>query len=227
MAANPGVSLAISGGGTGNGIKALTEGLCDVAMASRDIKKTEVEQGRAKNVNPTRITVAVDALVPVVHPSNPVSGLSAAQLRGIYSGAVTNWKDLGGKEGKIVVISRDTSSGTYETWEQLIMNNEKVAPSSLMQASNGAVVQAVSKNRLAIGYIGFGYLNASLKKIDVNGITATAASALAKEWPIARDLYLFTNGTPSGAVKKFVDYLLDPKKGQKAVAETGFIPLRK
>lgn len=226
MAANPGITLAISGGGSGNGIKALNEGLCQVAMSSRDIKASEVEQGKARGVNAVRTAVAVDALVPVVHPENTVANLTAAQLRDIYTGKITNWKDVGGKDGKIVVVSRDTSSGTYETWEQIIMKKQKVAPSALLQASNGAVVQVVSKNRRAIGYIGFGYLNPSLKKLDVDGIKATPETALTKQWPIARELYLFTNGAPEGALKKLMDFLLDPKKGQKAVAETGYIPLR-
>ena len=227
MAANPDISLAISGGGSGNGIKALNEGLCRIAMSSRDIKPAEVEQGRSRGVTAVRTPVAVDALVPVVHPDNPVRGLTSAQLRDIYMGKITDWKALGGQGGKIVVISRDTSSGTYETWEAIIMKKEKVTASALLQASNGTVAQAVSKNRRAIGYIGFGYLNASLKKLDVDGIEATPETALAKTWPIARELYLFTNGEPAGAVKKLMDFLLDPKKGQKAVAETGYIPLEK
>jgi len=226
MAANPDITLAISGGGSGNGIKALNEGLCDIAMSSRDIKDSEVEQGRAKGVIPVKTPVAVDALVPVVHPENPVTALSIEQLRDIYAGKVTNWKDLGGKDYTIVVISRDTSSGTYETWVELIMKKEKVAPSALLQASNGAVAQAVAKNKKAIGYIGFGYLNNALKKLDVNGIEATPATALVKQWPIARELYIFTNGQPSGAVKKLIDFLVDPQKGQKAVSEVGYIPLQ-
>jgi phosphate transport system substrate-binding protein len=107
------------------------------------------------------------------------------------------------------------------------MKKEKVAASALLQASNGAVAQAVAKNPKAIGYIGFGYLNSSLKKLNVNGIEASAATALSGTWPIARDLYVFTNGAPAGAVKKLVDYLLDPQKGQKAVLEVGYIPLQK
>ena len=227
MAANPDISLAISGGGSGNGIKALNEGLCDVAMSSRDIKPSEVEEGKSKGVNAVRTAVAIDALVPVTHPENPVTALSMEQLKGIYAGAITNWKDLGGNDEKIVVISRDTSSGTYETWEQIVMNKERVTPAALLQASNGSVVQAVSKNKKAIGYVGFGYVNASLKKITVNGVEATAETALSGTWPIARELYIFTNGEPGGAVKKLVEYLVDPQKGQKAVLEAGFIPLQK
>ncbi|MDL2267334.1 phosphate ABC transporter substrate-binding protein [Desulfovibrio sp. OttesenSCG-928-G15] len=227
MAANPGITLSISGGGSGSGIKALNEGLCQIAMSSRDIKKTEMELGTKNGVTAVRTAIAVDALIPVVHPENTVKNLSAAQLKDIYAGRITNWKEVGGKDGKIVVVSRDTSSGTYETWAEIIMQKGKVTPNALLQASNGTVVQTVSGNKRAIGYIGFGYLTDSLKKLDVDGIEATPQTALAKQWPIARELYVFTNGKPEGAVKKLLDYMLDPQKGQKAVREVGYIPLGK
>lgn len=227
MAANPGITLSISGGGSGSGIKALNEGLCHIAMSSRDIKASEKELGAKNGVKAVRTAIAVDALIPVVHPENPVKNLSSAQLKDIYAGRIKNWKELGGKDGKIVVISRDSSSGTYETWHEIVMQKEKVAQTALMQASNGAVVQTVAGNKRAIGYIGFGYLTDSLKKLDVNGIEATAQTALSKKWPIARELYVFTNGTPEAAVKKLLQYLLDPQKGQKAVQEVGYIPLGK
>ncbi|MDL2279134.1 phosphate ABC transporter substrate-binding protein [Desulfovibrio sp. OttesenSCG-928-G11] len=227
MAANPDITLSISGGGSGSGIKALNDGLCQIAMSSRDIKKSELELGAQKGVMAVRAAIAVDALIPVVHPENPVKNLSAAQLKDIYAGRISNWKELGGQDGKIVLVSRDSSSGTYETWEEIIMKKEKVAPTALLQASNGAVVQTVAGNKRAIGYIGFGYLTDSLKKLNVGGIEATPQTALAKQWPIARELYVFTNGKPEGAVKKVLDYLLDPQKGQKAVREVGYIPLEK
>ena len=225
MAANPNVALIISGGGSGNGIKALTDGLCQIAMSSRDMKANETEHAKSKGVNPVRIPVAVDALVPIVHPSNKVAQVSIAQLRDIYAGRITNWKEIGGADKKIAVISRDTSSGTYETWDEKIMNKARVAPSALLQASNGAVVQAVSKNPNALGYIGFGYLDKSVKALNIGGLQATPENALSGQWPIARELYVFTNGEPKGVVKKLIDYLLDPQKGQKAVLEVGFIPL--
>ena len=227
MAEHPDAKLALSGGGSGNGIKALIDGLADLAMSSREIKSGEVDQAKAKGVDPKQIAVAVDAIVPVVHPDNKVGELSLDELRGIYMGSITNWKDVGGADARIVVVSRDTSSGTYETWETMVMKGERVAPSALLQASNGAVVQAVSKNPNAIGYIGIGYLDKSTKGLQVNGKTATAATALSREWPLSRELYIYTNGAPVGEVKGLVDYILDPQKGQKAVAEVGFVPLGK
>lgn len=227
MAANPGITLSISGGGSGSGIKALNDHLCQIAMASRDIKSSEVELAAKNGVTPVKTAIALDALIPVVHPENPVTNLSVGQLRDIYAGRITNWKEVGGEDGKIVIISRDTSSGTYETWAEIIMDKQKVAPTALLQASNGTVVQTVSSNKRAIGYIGFGYLTSSLKKLNIDGVEATPQTALSKTWPIARELYVFTDGTPKDAVKKLLDYMLDPQKGQKAVQEVGYIPLSK
>ena len=168
-----------------------------------------------------------DALVFIVNEDNPVQSLTRQQLKDIYAGKITNWKEVGGKDGKIVVVSRDSSSGTFECWNELIMKKERVAPSALMQASNGAVVQAVAKNPNAIGYIGLGYLNSSVKGLHVDKKEPTAQNALSKTWPISRELYIFTNGEPQGDAKALVTYLLDPTKGQKNVAEVGYIPLGK
>ncbi len=225
-AEHPNVDISLSGGGSGNGIKALTDGLCQIAMSSRDIKGNEVELAKSKGKEPVRTAVAIDALVPIVHPSNPVADLSAAQLRDIYKGIIKNWKEIGGSDSKIVIISRDTSSGTYETWEEVIMKKEKVTPAALLQASSGSVVQAVSKNKNAIGYIGFGYLDPSVKKLNMESVEANASTALSRQWPISRELYVFTDGEPKGAAKQLLDYLLDPQKGQKAVSEVGFVPLQ-
>jgi phosphate transport system substrate-binding protein len=219
MAANPDIKLVISGGGSGNGIKALGEKQCDVAMSSRDIKDKERAAAEKKGVKPVRI-------VPVVNPENPVKDLSLDQLAAIYSGKVRNWKELGGQDGPIVVISRDTSSGTFESWQELVMKKERVTPAALMQASNGTVVQAVAKNKNAIGYIGLGYLDKSVKSLTVSKVAASAKTALDGEWPIARELYIFTNGDPKGGVKKLVDYLLAADKGQKDVLAVGYVPLQ-
>ncbi|HAK22588.1 MAG: phosphate ABC transporter substrate-binding protein [Desulfovibrio sp.] len=227
MASHPDIQLSISGGGSGNGIKALMEGQCNIAMSSRDMKDKEKEACKAKNINPVRTTIAVDAIVPVVNPGNPLKEITSEQLKDIYAGKITNWKEVGGKDGKIVVVSRDSSSGTFECWNELIMKKERVAPSALMQASNGAVVQAVAKNPNAIGYIGLGYLNSSVKGLHVDKKEPTAQNALSKTWPISRELYIFTNGEPQGDAKALVTYLLDPTKGQKNVAEVGYIPLGK
>lgn len=226
MAAHPDVKISISGGGSGNGVKALLDGLTTIAMSSRDLKSSEEELAKKKGIQPFKIAVAIDALVPVTHPENPVKSLTIAQLRDIYMGTITNWKELGGHDAKIVVISRDTSSGTYETWEGLVMNKARVMPRALLQASSGAVVQAVSKNKNAIGYIGFGYLNPSLHALAVDNLEANPETALSGQWPIARELYLFTSGKPTGVAEGFINFMLSPE-GQGLVKQVGFIPLKK
>ncbi len=227
MKNNPNVAIAISGGGSGNGIKALIDNLCNIAMSSRDISEKEIKLAKGKGITPVRHVIAIDALVPVVHPENPVKDLTVEQLQGIYTGKIRNWEDVGGPDEDIVVISRDTSSGTYETWqEKIIGKKNRVTPRALLQASSGAVVQAVAKNKLAIGYIGYGYVNPSVKVLNVGSLQATPENALSGKWPIARELYLFTNGEPSGSAKGFIDYALGAE-GQKLVKEVGFIPLKK
>jgi phosphate transport system substrate-binding protein len=223
MKAHPDVKISVSGGGSGNGIKALIDGATDIAMASRAMEAKEIDLAKTKNIAPNQIVCAIDAIVPVVHPSNKLTDITLAQLKDLYMGKTTSWKDLGG-EGPVVVISRDTSSGTYETWEGLVMKKERVFPGALMQASSGAVVQAVSKNKNAIGYVGIGYLDASTKGLKVEGIEPTPENAKSKKFPISRDLYLYTNGAPAGAVKGLVDFILSAE-GQKLVKEAGFVPL--
>ncbi|MGD9608365.1 MAG: PstS family phosphate ABC transporter substrate-binding protein [Desulfovibrionaceae bacterium] len=223
MKAHPDVKISVSGGGSGNGIKALIDGATDIAMASRAMEAKEIDLAKSKGRNPVQTIVAVDAIVPVVNPANKLSAITLAQLKDMYTGKITSWKDLGG-EGPVVVVSRDTSSGTYETWEHLVMKKERVFPAALMQASNGAVAQAVSKNKNAIGYVGLGYLEPSLKGLTVDGVKADAETAKSKKYPISRDLYIYTNGAPAGAVKGLVDFLLGPD-GQKLVKEVGFVPL--
>ena len=222
---NPSTSVSLSGGGSGNGIKALVDGLTHIAMSSRDIKPSEVELAKNKGIAPNRIAVAVDAIVPVVNPANRVKALSLAQLKDIYEGKIRNWKEVGGANAPIVVVSRDTSSGTFETWESLVMKKARVTSRALLQTSNGTVVQTVSKNRNALGYIGIGYLDKQIRALSVEGKQATQQSARDRTWPLARELYFFTNGTPTGDVKKFVDFMLDPAKGQTYVRQTGFVPL--
>jgi phosphate transport system substrate-binding protein len=225
MAENPGVNVSVSGGGSGNGIKAIIDGTTDIAMSSRFIKQNEVGMAVEKGRYPVPFAVAYDCIVPVVHSSNPVKDLSLDQLKAIYTGAVRNWKDLGGENREIVIVSRDTSSGTYEVWDELVLKKERVTPRALLQASNGAVVQAVSKNPNALGYVGFGYLNPSLRALTVNGVEGNPENAKTGRYPVSRALFMFTPGWPEGQPAGFLRFLMDPEKGQKLVLEAGFVPL--
>lgn len=225
MKANPDVKITISGGGSGNGIKALVDGTTDIANSSRFIKDKEVKAACEKNILPVPFAVAYDCIVPVVHPTNTVKDLTLAQLKDIYMGKVTNWKDVGGADGEIVVISRDTSSGTYEVWEEKVLQGEKVYPGALLQASSGAIVTAVTENKNAIGYIGVGYINEKIKALPVDGVVGNKETTLNGKFPISRALFMFTNGWPKGDALNFLTYMLHPNQGQKLVEKSGFVPL--
>ncbi|MFW5771452.1 MAG: PstS family phosphate ABC transporter substrate-binding protein [Spirochaetota bacterium] len=219
------IGVSISGSGSGNGIKALLDKSTDIAMASRAMKDKELKAAKEKGIKTKEITVALDMIVPVVHPDNPVKKLSMDQLKAIYDGSISNWKKVGGKDEKIVVISRDTSSGTYEVWGKLVLKKADVRNDALLQASNGAVASAVTKNPKAIGYVGFGYLDDSLQAINVNGVKATIKSGKSGKYPISRALYLYVDEENLSAdAQKFIDYLLSDE-GQKIVKEIGFLPL--
>lgn len=221
----PDVSISVSGGGSGNGIKALIEGTADIANSSRFIKDEEVKLAIEKGAYPVPFAIAYDSIVPVVHPDNAVKDLTLDQLKDIYMGKTRNWKEIGGPDGQIVVISRDTSSGTYEIWEEKVMKKERVSPAALLQASNGAIMQVVSKNKFAIGYVGIGYVDKTVKALKVNGIEGNEETTLTGKFPISRALYMFTRGWPAGDALRFINYVLNPQKGQKFVREAGFVPL--
>lgn len=224
MKASPGVNISLSGGGSGEGIKALIDKTADIANSSREIKNKEEELAKSKGVNPVATVVAIDAIVPIVHPRNTVKNLSTDQLSQIYQGKIKNWKEVGGDDLQIVVISRDSSSGTFEAWGEMVLNKAKVTPRAQMQASNGAIVQTVSKNRYAIGYIGLGYINKTVKLLTVNGIEATIENASSRAYPVSRPLYMYTNGKPTGQIARYISFVLSPA-GQKLVAKDGYVPV--
>lgn len=225
MKENPDIVISISGGGSGNGIKAIIDGTTDIADSSRFLKGKEIKLAMEKGRYPVPFSVAYDCIVPVVHPSNTISDLSSAQLKAIYKGEIKNWRMVGGPDRRIVVVSRDTSSGTYEVWEKKVMKKERVFPGALLQASNGSVLQTVAKNKNAIGYIGLGYMDKSVKALSVNKIAGTPETTLNGTYPVGRPLYMFTNNWPEGEIAKFINYILHPEKGQKLVREIGFVPL--
>lgn len=228
LADNPDVSVSLSGGGTGNGIKALSDKTIGIANASRFIKLEEVKTAVANGVYPVPFAVALDCLLPMVHPSNPVNSLTTEQLKGIFSGKITNWKEVGGADGAIAVVGRDTSSGTYGTWQEMIMDageKTRVTPKAQSVASSGAMLSTVAGNKNAIGYDGIGYINDTVKALDVNGVKGSASSAKSGAFPLARYLFMFTDGFPKGATMDFINYILSDE-GQKIVESTGFIKVR-
>ncbi len=230
QAHHPDIAISLSGGGSSNGAKALIDGTCDIAMMSRDMKDKEVKAAADNGREAVQHVVAYDCITPVVHPSNGVADISIDQLRAIYMGEITNWKDLGGADAEIVVVSRDTSSGTYDCWKSKVMgknaegHSNKVYPGASLLASNGAVAQAVAKNPQAIGYVGLAYVNSELKGLSVEGVSASVDSALDGSYPISRGLNCYTVGAPAGDVKTIIDFIMSPA-GQTLAADTGFIPV--
>jgi len=222
---NPDVTLSVQGGGSGVGIASLNDGACNIANASRSMKDSEIKNAVSRGIHPTAHVIAMDGIAIVVHPSNPIQNLTKDQIRKIYTGKITNWKQIGGADKKIVVLSRDTASGTYEAFAKLALNDEKVRKDALLNASNKAIETAVETTPGAIGYIGFGYITKRVKLITVDGITCSKVTILSKVYPYSRPLFMYTNGKPKGWVKKYIDFVLS-KEGQELVETAGYVGLK-
>lgn len=226
MRQNPGVNITVSESGSGNGAKSLINGVCDVADMSRFMKPKEFEAAVSNGVTPVAHVVAVDGIALIVHPANPISGLTVEQVRDVYLGKVTNWKQLGGPNKKIVPISRDTNSGTFETFEKMVMKKEKIAAGTEYVGSNGAVRARVQSTPAAIGYVGLGFVDSTVKPLRMNNILPDPNTVASGRYPVARPLYMFTNGYPAmgSHLHAFVTLHLTPK-GQEIIESIGFVPV--
>jgi len=226
MSLHPDVNITISESGSGNGAKSLLNGTCDIADMSRFMKGGEFKAAVDKEIYPIAHVVALDGLVVVVHPSNPVSGLTVDQIRAIYLGEILNWKQLGGPDKNIVIISRDTNSGTFETFHKLVMEKQAITKRAEYVGSNGQARQRVMSTPSAIGFVGLGFVDDSVKALKVDGVAPSMRSISSGKYPIARPLFMFTNGYPGLGtdLQGFVSLYLT-EKGQEIIEETGFIPL--
>lgn len=222
---NPKAEISIRGGGSGVGIASLIDGTCDIAGSSRGIKDSELEKAIANGKDPKAYIIAMDGLCVVVNPKNPIKNLTKQQIKDIYTGKISNWQEVGGLNEKIIIVSRDTSSGTFEAFSELVLDKVKVRPDALMQASNQAIVSIVSSNVKAIGYVGLGYVSSLVKIVEVDSITPSKDTVLNNKYPISRPLFMYTNGSPKGLAKEFIDFIKSPQ-GQKIVEEEGFIGLK-
>ena len=224
-------SITVVGGGSGVGITALVDGNTDIAMASRDLKTEEKLKFTETKKDIQQITIAFDALSVIVNPENKVSNLTREQLEKIYTGEITNWKEVGGANEKIVAYSRESSSGTFEFFKEHVMSKKNYSSSVLSMPATGAIVQSVSQTKGAIGYIGLAYESTGVKAISVSydqGKTFVAPSVEAakdKSYPISRPLYYMYDQVNASKVKPFIDYALS-EEGQKIVAEIGYVPLK-
>ena len=226
MNRHPEVKISVQGGGSGIGITALIDGTCDIGDASRPMKEEELTAARGKGKDPIANVIAMDGIAVVVHPSNKVSLITKEQVKDIFTGKISDWAQVGGRKEKIVVISRDSTSGTFECFNEIALDKCKVRPDALMQASNQAIASAVAKTPGAIGYVGLGYLSSQIKALTVDGVKPSKENVLNNTYSLARPLFMYTNGVAQGTVKEYIDFVKSDE-GQKLVEEEGFVGLKK
>jgi phosphate transport system substrate-binding protein len=223
MATRDDIRLSVSGTGTGEGIKSLVDGNVDIAGASRDLLPTERSRAQRLGVPLLRHTIALDSLAVIVHPSNTLEGLSLDELEGVYVGRYRNWSELGGPDRPIIAINRDSSSGTFETWLELVLRGRRYRRDAQVQPSGGGVTYAVGGNRNAIGYVGLGFVSPKVKVLAVDGVRPSMGGPAAGAYPLSRELYMFTRDPAPPAAALFLAFLQGPE-GRPIVLATGFLP---
>lgn len=232
MATHKDAVVQVTGGGSGTGIAALINGSADIAQSSRAMKDKEKQEVKTKRgAEPKEIPTAMDGLAIYVHEKNPIAKITAPRLKEIFQGDVTNWKDLGGPDEEIVVYSRENNSGTYAYFKEHVLQNEDFAPAVQTLPGTASIINAVSKDEWAIGYGGIGYSSGvkilAVAKDDTSGyFEPTEANVESGKYPLARPLFWYTVGEPTGEIKALVDWVLGPD-GQKVVTEVGYYPLPK
>lgn len=233
----PDVGIAVTGGGSGTGIAALINGTVDIANASRAMKDNEIEDARANGIEPIEHVVAIDALAIITNLENPVDKLTIDQLSDIFTGRITNWQDVGGNDRPIVLVSRESNSGTHVYFLEEVVrkgdgdNTDIFASQTLLMPSSVGITSEVRRNPNAIGYDGLGYVDPAHEKVvavaansDSPFVSPTVATAADGSYPLSRNLYMYTAGEPTGAIAEYLDWILGPQ-GQAIVAELGFVPL--
>jgi phosphate transport system substrate-binding protein len=232
MKAHPGTEVSVTGGGSNTGIAALMNKGTDICNASRPIKDRERELAKKKGIDVQEFVVAQDALSVIVHPDNPVSELTLAQLKDIYTGKVTDWSQVGGPKQKIVLNSRETSSGTYVFFQEHVLGKGvPFADTAMLQPATSQIVATVAQDKGGIGYVGLGYVTdnvkaLSLKKDDASpAVKGTVDNVINGTYPLARPLYEYTSGTPTGLAKDWLDWVRGPE-GQDIVKRLDFVPIK-
>jgi phosphate transport system substrate-binding protein len=231
----PEVMISVTGGGSGAGLAALVNGTTDIANASRPIKPEEIEQARAKGFTPQELVVARDAIAVLVNPGNPVDELTLVQIADIFSGRISNWKEVGGEDRPIVRLSRETNSGTHVYFLENVLrygdkdNETLFSTDTLLLPSSEGISAEIRQNPNAIGYDGLGYVTPDLKVLAVAEpgmafILPSVQTVNDGTYPIARDLYMYTAGEPDGALADYLRWILGPE-AQALVASLGFVPV--
>jgi phosphate transport system substrate-binding protein len=229
MKKNPDAVIQVSGGGSGTGIAALINGTTDICEASRDMKKKEYELAEKRGVKPFRVSVALDGIALFLNENNPVQVLSIPQLKAIYTGEITNWKQVGGPDARIILYGRENNSGTYAFFKEHVLDGEDYAPETQTLPGTAAVVNAVAKDMHGIGYGGIAWAKgvkyAKVKKAeDSPAIAPSIATVSDGTYPISRELYWFFNGKPTGQLQQLVNWALSPE-GQKLAEQIDYVPL--
>jgi phosphate transport system substrate-binding protein len=226
MAENPNVQIAVKGGGSGTGIASLINGQVDFANSSREMKAEEKDQLAAKGGEAVETKVARDGIAVIANSANAVENLTKDQLGQIYRGEVTNWKQVGGADKPIVLVSRDPSSGTYEYFKEAVVGKEKnYAKSAKLLPSNQAIVDEVKANADAIGYVGVGYESADVKVVALDGVKASVGTVLDASYGLSRGLYMYSDGQPKDLAKAYIEWILG-SAGQQIVTDEGFVPVK-
>jgi len=223
---HPGVVITVKKTGSGDGIAALIDGRCQIATSSRMMKLEEFKKAVEKGVVPVTHTISMDGVCIIVHPSNPVKALKTEQIKDIFTGKITNWKDLGGADKPIVVISRDTSSGTYESFTHFVMGKDKMFEKVEYVNSNPQAHSRVETTDGAVAYVGLGFVDAKVKALEINGVAPSKKTIQSGTYAFSRPLFMFTNGYPElgSPVHAFCTFHLT-EKGQEIIDAKGFVPV--
>ncbi|MDD5259148.1 MAG: phosphate ABC transporter substrate-binding protein [bacterium] len=217
MEENPGKIVNVQGGGSSAGIQATKSGACNIGTSSRDLKSDEKDL--------TEIVVARDGLAIIVHPLNPIDNLGLEQVKGIFNGKIRNWRELGGSDKMITVVTREEGSGTRGAFQELVMKKDRVAKSAIVQDSNGTVREIVAGDPNSIGYISLGLVNNKVRALKLNGVPATDENIISKKYKLVRPFLFVTKGEPTPVCREFINFV-QSAEGQKLVSEEGLIPVK-
>jgi phosphate transport system substrate-binding protein len=232
MEIHPKAQIAITGGGSGTGIAGIINGTADIAQASRKMKEKEVNEAKSKGLDPKEFIAGQDGVAVILNKENTVEALTYEQLAGIFTGKITNWKEVGGPDLNIVLMSREVNSGTHVYVKEEVLKDAEFAPTALLMPSSQAIADGVKKDKAAIGYVGLAYVSSDVKALKVakeagaEAVAPSEESVLSGKYPISRPLFLYTPKEPTALAKAFIDFTLSPE-GQKIVTEVGFSPVSK
>ena len=219
MQAHPGIRISVAAGGSGVGVQKVGEGLVEIGNTGRPLSAEEIAKYGLKS-----FAFAIDGVAVAVHPKNPVAALSAAQVQDIFSGKLSNWKQLGGRDAAIHLFTRDEASGTREVFWEKLLKKGPIADSANVVASNGAMKSALAGDPEAIGYVSIGHIDDTIKAPNLDGITPSQDNARSGKYPVVRKLYMNTKGEPQGLIAAFVRYIIGPE-GAQMTAAAGYLPL--